>query len=124
MKLSVLFLSLFFVTSAFAFPYEVECTGKYNGAQVKVNVEQNFGGQFDFVPAEIHYDGALSGYQVRGGSFGSYDYSYDGDGMSLRVTFWPDNGPRWGSFYDGVLVSENLGNVRIRNLRCRYPNAK
>ncbi len=123
MKLSAILLGMFFVTSAFAFPYEVECTGKYNGQKIKATVEQNFGGgRFDYQRAEVTVDGVVSKYEVRGGPFGLYSYSYDNDGISLRVDLWPDSRPQWGSQYDGTLIVDVLDNARVRNLRCRFPN--
>jgi hypothetical protein len=123
MKLTLVILGLVLALNVLAFPHDVECTGTFNGQKIAAYVEQNFGGdQFSYRDASVVVDGTTSEYEVRASRWGSYGLAFDGKGYSLTVDFWPDNSPRWGSFYTGTLVTAALENQKVRNLRCRFPN--
>lgn len=115
--------------SSFAGWSEVECSGKHNGKEIELEVEQPFpnGAYFKRALLSITETGATrnSDYMV---TTRSYRYSnkvtYSAFGFDLEVDFWPDQYPRWGSSYRAKFRNEALGNEVVTDLKCRFPNAQ
>lgn len=113
--------------TAFAGFTEVECMGTLNTAKINVEIEEGM------TPYALK-DARLS---IRDGSdvSGYWNYivstrfipgfnrvEFHAPELALEVDFWPDNGPRWGRSYRGVLRSTQV--ARPVQVRCRFPNVR
>jgi hypothetical protein len=122
-SLSFLFIILFSV-SAIAMT-EVECGGRHQGKQIKIEIEGRFGqGYWRKADLWITDTGVTTRDQhnltYRAPWGGLNRHEYNGNDLRLEVDLWPDVAPRWMRTYFGTAYVRKLNSYVQVN--CRYPN--
>jgi hypothetical protein len=124
----IAFISMFiFSLSASAAWNELECTGRFEGKHIRLEIEESFpnGSYFKRAELTVLQDGSEQTYHytVSRRSMGMNRIDYSSAGLRIEVDLWPDQTPRWGRSYRGSLLSSVLGNKYIRGFNCQFPNA-
>ena len=127
MKFLALMSVIIFSLSAKAAWNELECTGRFEGKHIRLEIEESFpnGSYFKKAELTVTQDGAEQSYPytVSRRSIGLNRIDYSSRGLRIEVDLWPDQTPRWGRSYSASLLSSVLGNKYIRGFRCQFPNA-
>jgi hypothetical protein len=124
-----IFILLAFISfSAFAMT-EVECTGRYEGQDIRIEIEGRYNvGYFRDVLVSIVNNGSTTTTRSSANfrpPYGSLQRAiYQGSDLILEVDFWPDSFPRWQKPYFANAFVRKLGSSGANiNVNCRYPFA-
>lgn len=126
MKLVLSLIIAMFSLSAMAFS-ELECDGRNGVQNIRLVVDGNLGGSYwKHTRVQIRENTTVSNHTYtlssRGIDHGFSEIRYEGAGLQVTVSLWPDRVPRWSGFYRATARSSIFGNG-IVNLNCRFPNA-
>ncbi len=124
-----IFILLAFISYSAMAMTEIECTGRYQGQDVRIEIDGRYNvGYFRDVLVSVVNNGSTTttrstaNFKAPNGSF--QRAVYQGSELTLEVDFWPDSAPRWQKPYFANAFIRKLGtNGDHINVNCRYPFA-
>jgi hypothetical protein len=122
------FILLAFVSFSAMAMTEVECTGRFEGQDIRIEIDGRYNvGYFRDVLITVASNSSTTTTRSTAefrAPWGSFQRAvYQGSDLILEVDFWPDSAPHWQRPYFANAFVKNLASGAANvNVNCRYPS--